>query len=59
MMTPKVPLVTATLQQLPDGTVLDGEVIVLDENGSSDFGLFQSFLSAAARIHLRVSAFSP
>jgi bifunctional non-homologous end joining protein LigD len=32
------------LASLPDGTVLDGEVVVLDKNGISDFGALQQWL---------------
>jgi DNA ligase D-like protein (predicted ligase) len=46
--------IAAALKKLPDNTVLDGELVALDENGKSDFGLLQSFRSAEAQIHYYV-----
>jgi bifunctional non-homologous end joining protein LigD len=43
------------LSFLPEGTVLDGELIALDAQGKSQFGLLQSFRSAAPSV--RYSAF--
>lgn len=43
--------VADALQMLPDGTVLDGELLALDENGRSSFSLIQSFRSQAANIY--------
>lgn len=43
--------VAQALQMLPDGTVLDGELLALDENGRSSFTLIQSFRSQAANIY--------
>lgn len=39
------------LKQLPDETVLDGELVAMDEGGRSDFNLLQNFKSAASKIH--------
>jgi DNA ligase D-like protein (predicted ligase) len=47
----KFPYIATALSSLPDATVIDGEVVALDENGRSDFNLLQNFRSAEARIH--------
>jgi bifunctional non-homologous end joining protein LigD len=43
--------VADALQALPEGTVLDGELLALDRNGRSSFSLIQSYRSQAANIH--------
>src|ERR1700753_3892154 len=39
------------LADLPDGTVIGGELVALDAEGVSDFNLLQNFRSAEAHIH--------
>jgi bifunctional non-homologous end joining protein LigD len=39
------------LEELPDETVLDGEIVAMDEDGRSNFNLLQNFKSAASKIH--------
>jgi DNA ligase D-like protein (predicted ligase) len=39
------------LDELPDGTVLDGEIVAMDAKGRSDFNLLQNFRSAESKIH--------
>jgi bifunctional non-homologous end joining protein LigD len=39
------------LQELPDETVLDGELVAMDEEGHADFNLLQNFKSAQSKIH--------
>jgi bifunctional non-homologous end joining protein LigD len=50
----KFPYIAAALADLPDATVIDGEVVALDESGRSDFNLLQNFRSAEASIHYYV-----
>jgi DNA ligase D-like protein (predicted ligase) len=46
--------IATALEKLPDNTVLDGELVALDEKGKSDFGLLQNFRSAESKIHYYV-----
>jgi DNA ligase D-like protein (predicted ligase) len=46
--------IATALKKLPDNTVLDGELVALDEDGKSDFGLLQNFRSAESKIHYYV-----
>src|SRR5882724_10571381 len=48
------PLIVEALGDLPENTVIDGEVVALDESGMPDFNLLQNFRSAASRIHFFV-----
>ena len=45
------PYLVEALAELPEGTVVDGEVVALDELGRPNFNLLQSFRSEAPRIH--------
>jgi ATP-dependent DNA ligase len=44
--------VTTALASLPDETVIDGEVVALDEHGKPNFNLLQNFRSAESHIML-------
>jgi DNA ligase D-like protein (predicted ligase) len=46
--------IATALKKLPDNTVLDGELVALDAQGRSDFGLLQNFRSAESKIHFYV-----
>jgi len=46
-----VPLVYEALADLPDNTVVDGEVVALNESGRPDFNLLQHYRAEASRIH--------
>src|ERR1700735_2825027 len=46
--------IATALTKLPDNTVLDGELVALDSDGKSDFGLLQNFRSAESKIHYYV-----
>ena len=48
------PLIVEALSELPEETIVDGEVVALDESGKPDFNLLQNFRSAASRIHFFV-----
>ncbi len=45
------PYVVEALAELPEGTVVDGEVVALDESGRPNFNLLQNVRSEASRIH--------
>ena len=44
-------LVFKALADLPDNTVIDGEVVALNESGRPDFNLLQHYRAEASRIH--------
>ncbi len=48
------PYIAMALKDLPDDTILDGEVVALDRQGRSDFNLLQNFRSAESKIHYYV-----
>jgi DNA ligase D-like protein (predicted ligase) len=48
------PLIAESLADLPEDTVVDGEVVALDASGFPNFNLLQNYRSAAARIHFFV-----
>jgi len=45
------PLIVEALRELPEGTVVDGEVVALDQAGFPNFNLLQNYRSEASRIH--------
>jgi DNA ligase D-like protein (predicted ligase) len=47
----KFPYIASALADLPNDTVIDGELVALDAEGRSEFNLLQSFRSAAKQIH--------
>jgi len=48
------PYIAEALADLPEGTVVDGELVAIDESGRPDFNLLQNFRAEAARIHYYV-----
>jgi DNA ligase D-like protein (predicted ligase) len=47
----KFPYIAEALADLPDGTVVDGELVGLDDSGRPEFNLLQNFRGEASRIH--------
>jgi ATP-dependent DNA ligase len=47
----RFPQVADALRDLPADTVIDGEVVALDESGRPDFHRLQHFTAEASRIH--------
>src|SRR5215469_15011380 len=45
------PRLVEALAELPEDTVVDGEVVALDDSGRPDFNLLAQFRSGASRIH--------
>ena len=45
----KFPHIAAAWKDLPDDTVIDGEVVALGADGKPDFNLLQNFRSAESR----------
>ena len=45
------PLIVEALGELPEGTVVDGEIVALDDSGKPNFNLLQNFRSEAQHIH--------
>lgn len=46
----RFPYIVESLRCLPDGTVVDGEIVALDDDGRPVFNLLQNFTSEAARV---------
>src|SRR6266849_8875440 len=45
------PYIVEALVNLPEGTVVDGELVAIDDSGRPDFNLLQNFRAEASRIH--------
>src|SRR5215470_7908561 len=45
------PYLVEALAELPEGTVVDGEIVALDESGRPNFNLLQSYRQQAIHIH--------
>ena len=45
------PYIVEALASLPAGTVVDGELVGLDDSGRPDFNLLQNYQAGASRIH--------
>jgi ATP-dependent DNA ligase len=54
----RFPYIVEPLRNLPDGTVVDGEIVALDDDGRPVFNLLQNFTSESARIRYFCSTFS-
>src|SRR5580692_2137451 len=48
------PYIVEALADLPEGTVLDGEVVAIDDSGRPNFNLLQNFRTEASRIQYYV-----
>jgi ATP-dependent DNA ligase len=48
------PQIAEALAELPDGTVVDGEVVAMGDDGRPNFNLLQNFRSEAKRIRFFV-----
>ena len=45
------PYIVEALTDLPEGTVVDGEMVAVDDRGHPNFNLLQNFRAEASRIH--------
>ena len=45
------PYIVERLADLPDGTVVDGELVAIDDSGRPDFHLLQNFRAEASCVH--------
>ena len=45
------PYIVERLAELPDGTIVDRELVAIDDGGRPDFHLLQNFRAEASRIH--------
>ena len=50
MFNQKFPYIATALKDLPEDTVIDGELVALGPDGRPDFNLLQNFRSAESRI---------
>jgi bifunctional non-homologous end joining protein LigD len=50
----KFPYIVDALSGLPEGTVLDGELVAIDDTGRPSFNLLQNFRASASRIQYYV-----
>jgi len=48
------PSIVEALVNLPEGTIVDGELVAIDDSGRPDFNLLQNFRAEASRIHYYV-----
>jgi len=48
------PYIVDALADLPDGSIVDGELVAIDDSGRPDFNLVQNFRAEASRIHYYV-----
>jgi ATP-dependent DNA ligase len=46
----RFPYIVEPLRELPEGTVVDGEIVALDDDGRPNFNLLQNFTSESSRI---------
>jgi ATP-dependent DNA ligase len=53
----RFPYITKALDHLPDGTVVDGELVAMGPDGHPDFNLLQNFRSAEPHITYTLSTF--
>jgi bifunctional non-homologous end joining protein LigD len=51
---PRYPGIVKALSAMPDETVIDGEVVALDEAGKPSFNILQNYGSAGAALHFFV-----
>lgn len=47
----KFPTIASAFRELPDATVIDGEVVALDDKGRADFQILQNFHTGQAQMH--------